>query len=242
MAEPHPIRLGAPAAEAGARGRLANLTSRRRARDPAALARRRLAGAAAKRLLPRGAFAALALIALWPRLAGMEEQVRVAYRKPSLSVPTGAASVVEPNFQGMDERGRPYSVSADSAALVAGSDSGRLARPRGDGTLEDGAGVMLQAEAGMFHRQARTLDLTGNVALFHDSGYEVRTDRAEVDLRGGSASGDEPVSAQGPAGTIDAAGFSLTDRGDVVVFTGPARMVLMPETRAGARAEARPAP
>jgi lipopolysaccharide export system protein LptC len=231
MADARPIGLPLAEAEAGARGRLASLAARRRALDPAALARRRLVVTIAKRALPLAAFAALALVVLWPQIAGMEEHVRVAYRKPSLTVPTGAASVVEPRFQGTDERGRPYTVSADTAIQEAGSDAVRLARPRGDVTLEQGAWVMLQAEAGLFHRDRRMLDLTGDVTVFHDSGYEVRTDAAEVDLRAGSAQGDQPVSAQGPAGTLDAVGFTLMDRGDVVVFKGPARMVLVPTAR-----------
>jgi lipopolysaccharide export system protein LptC len=231
MADPRPIGLPMVDAETGARSRLASLAARRRALDPAALARRRLVVTIAKRLLPLAAFAALALVVLWPQIAGMEEQVRVAYRKPSITVPTGAASVVEPRFQGTDERGRPYTLSADTAVQDAGSESVRLAKPRGDVTLEAGAWVMLQAEAGLFHRDTRMLDLTGDVSVFHDSGYEVRTDAAEVDLRAGTAKGDQPVSAQGPAGTLDAVGFSLIDRGDVVVFTGPARMVLVPTAR-----------
>lgn len=231
MADARPAGLPVIEADAGARGRLASLAARRRALDPAALARRRVVVTIAKRALPLAAFAALALVVLWPQIAGMEEQVRVAYRKPSLTVPTGAASVVEPRFQGTDERGRPYTLSADAAVQEAGSSSVRLANPRGDVTLEQGSWVILQAEAGLFHRDRRMLDLTGDVAVFHDSGYEVRTDAAEVDLRAGTARGDQPVSAQGPAGTLDAVGFSLTDRGDVVVFTGPARMLLVPTAR-----------
>jgi len=231
MADARPIGLPVVDADAGARGRLAGLAARRRALDPAALARRRLVVTIAKRLLPLAAFAALALVVLWPQIAGMEEQVRVAYRKPSIAVPTGAASVIEPRFQGTDERGRPYTLSADTAVQEAGSNSVRLTRPHGDVTLEAGAWVMLKADAGLFHRDRRMLDLTGNVAVFHDSGYEVRTDAAKVDLDAGSAQGDQPVSAQGPAGTLDAVGFTLTDRGDVVVFKGPARMVLVPTAR-----------
>jgi lipopolysaccharide export system protein LptC len=98
-------------------------------------------------------------------------------------------------------------------------------------TLEEGAWVMLQADAGLFHREARLLDLSGNVALFHDSGYEVRTEAAAVDLSAGTAQGEDPVSAQGPAGTLDAVGFTLIERGDIVVFKGPARMVLVPTAR-----------
>jgi lipopolysaccharide export system protein LptC len=204
---------------------------RRRTPDAAALARRRFAVTLLKRALPLLAFAALALIALWPQITGLEEQVRVSYRKPSVNVPTGAASVVEPRFQGTDDRGRPYTLSADSATQEQGADAVALARPRGDVTLEDGAWVMLQSDAGTFHRGERRLDLSGNVALFHDSGYEMQTDAAEVDLREGTATGSEPVAAQGPAGTLDAVGFTLRERGDVVIFGGPARMVLVPAAR-----------
>jgi lipopolysaccharide export system protein LptC len=231
MADPREATPPAAATDGAVRSRLASLAARRRSLDPAALARRRLVVSIAKRLLPIAAFAALAVVVLWPQIAGMEERVRVAYRKPAIDVPTGAASVVEPRFQGTDERGRPYTLSADMAVQDAGSDRVRLASPRGDVTLEGGAWVMLQADAGQFHREARLLDLSGNVTLFHDSGYEVRTDEAAVDLSAGTAQGDVPVSAQGPAGTLDAVGFTLMERGDIVVFKGPARMVLLPTAR-----------
>lgn len=237
MAEPVRIGKGAEidgsaAGGAEARPRLGFTASRRRAPDQAALARRRLAVLALKRALPLLAFAALALVALWPQIAGLEEGIRVSYRKPTISTQTGAANVVDPRFQGTDERGRPYTLSAESALQPAGSDIINLAQPRGDLTLEDGAWVMLQSDTGRFHRADRMLDLAGDVTMFHDSGYEVRTDAAHVDLRAGRAEGDQPVAAQGPAGTLDAIGFVISDRGDVVVFGGPARMVLSSPERA----------
>jgi len=232
MAEPRPIPLPLPQGDRSGRPRVGVPLARREAPDPARLARRRRAVQLAKRILPLAAFAALALIALWPHVAGYEEGVRVAYRKPLIDVPAGAASVVEPRFQGTDERGRPYTVSADSALQPAGSETIELARPRGDVTLEDGAWVLLEARTGLFRRESRILDLDGEVALFHDSGYEVRTEAAEIDLRAGTARGDRPVAAQGPAGTLDAVGFEIIDRGDVIVFGGPARLVLTPAERA----------
>lgn len=232
MAETSTVPLPLPADRRGTRARVGLGAARREPPDPARLARRRRAVQLLKRLLPLSAFAALAAVVLWPQLAGMEEGVRVAYRKPSLDVPAGAASVVEPRFQGTDERGRPYTVSADSALQPPGSETIALTRPRGDITLEDGAWVLLEARTGAFRREARMLSLEGEVALFHDSGFEVRTEAAEIDLRGGTARGDRPVSAQGPAGTLDAVGFEITDRGDVLVFGGPARLVLVPRERA----------
>ena len=42
----------------------------------------------------------------------------------------------------------------------------------------------------------------------------------------GGATGDRPVAAQGPFGTIVSEGFRLENRGQVVVFTGNAKAVL----------------
>jgi lipopolysaccharide export system protein LptC len=231
MPETRAVPLPLPAAGRGARSRVGLGAARREAPDPARIARRRRFVLILKRGLPLAAFAALAAVLLWPQITGIEEGVRVAYRKPSLDVPAGAASVVEPRFQGTDERGRPYTVSAESALQPPGSDTVALTRPRGDVTLEDGAWVLLEARTGLFRRETRMLDLEGEVALFHDSGYEVRTEAAEIDLRGGTARGDRPVAAQGPAGTLDAVGFEIIERGNVLVFGGPARLVLLPQEK-----------
>jgi len=231
MPETRAVPLPLPSAAGGARRRLGLGAARREALDPARIARRRRVVLVLKRGLPLAAFAALAAVLLWPQLAGMEESVRVAYRKPSLDIPAGAASMIAPRFQGTDERGRPYTVTAETALQPGGSDTVSLTQPRGDLTLEDGAWVLLEARAGLFRRDSRILDLEGEVALFHDSGYEVRTEAAEIDLRAGAARGDRPVAAQGPAGTLDAVGFEIIDRGNVLVFGGPARMLLLPQGR-----------
>lgn len=195
--------------------------------NPAALARRRLAIAILKRALPAAALAVLALIVLWPEISGIEDRVRLAYRKPDSAV-TDSARLVAPRYVGRDERGRPYELTAQTAEQPSGSTTVALTKPAGDITLEDGAWVTLQAATGAFHRDSRMLDLFGEVALFHDGGYEIHTERARIDLAAGRAEGDEPVSAQGPPGTLDGAGFRIEEKGAVVIFTGPARMVLVP--------------
>ena len=50
---------------------------------------------------------------------------------------------------------------------------------------------------------------------------------AALDIaRGARRRATTPVAAQGPFGTLTAEGFRLSDRGQVVVFTGNARAVL----------------
>ncbi len=208
------------------RPRALSLRARTITPDAAAIARRRLIIGVLKRALPLAALAVLSLIALWPEITGTEERLRFAYRKPPGGV-TESARLVEPRYHGRDERSRPYALTADVAEQRPGSAIVDLLRPRGDITLEDGSWVLLQATAGRFDRERRLLDLAGEVTLFHDAGYEIRTDRARIDLAAGRAEGDDPVAAQGPAGTLDAVGFRLEERGLVAIFPGPARMVLV---------------
>lgn len=209
------------------RDRALGLGASRAVLDPAALARRRFIVTALKRALPAAALAVLALIVLWPELSGVDDRVRFAYRKPDTAV-TDSARLVAPRYAGRDERGRPYELAAETAEQPSGSQTVTLAKPVGDITLEDGAWVALQAETGWYQREQALLDLAGEVTLFHDAGYEIRTARARIDLTAGRAEGHEPVAAQGPPGTLDGTGFRLEERGAVVIFTGPARMVLVP--------------
>lgn len=199
----------------------------RAALDPAALARRRLVVTVLKRALPIAALAVLTLIALWPEFAGVDDRVRLAYRKPDSAV-TDSARLVAPRYVGRDERGRPYELAAAIAEQAPGSPTVVLTGPVGEVTLEDGAWVALQAERGWYRRELNLLDLEGEVTLLHDAGYAIRTPRAQIDLAAGRAEGNQPVAAHGPPGTLDGTGFRLEERGAVVVFTGPARMVLVP--------------
>ncbi len=72
------------------------------------------------------------------------------------------------------------------------------------------------------------LHLDGEVDLFHDTGFEMHTPSATVDLKNGTAAGDQPVRGHGPTGALNAAGFRILDGGKRILFTGKARLVLSP--------------
>jgi lipopolysaccharide export system protein LptC len=206
------------------------LSRPRRAPDAAALARRRLAVTVAKWLLPAGALLLLAAIALWPEIESAEERGRVAFRRVAAVAPE-AATVTAPRYQGVDEQGRPVNVTAERAAQRGQSSVFDLAAPRGDMLLADGAWLLGEAERGVFDRAANRLDLAGRVTLWHDGGTVIVTQAARVELGGGAASGETPVAAQGPFGTLTSEGFRIAERGRVVVFTGRSRAVLEGDAR-----------
>lgn len=214
-----------PVPPAPRRVRVPSLRARPFVPDATAIARRRFAVGVLKRALPLAALAALALILAWPQITGTEERMRVAYRKPTEAMPD-SARVLDARYVGRDDRGRPFTLTAEKAEQADGSVVIELAAPRGDVTLEDGTWLTLEARSGRFDRTTRLLDLEDEVVLHHDSGYEVRTAKARIDLAAGRAEGDEPVAVQGPAGSVDAPGFRLEEKGAVVIFPGPARMLL----------------
>jgi len=178
-----------------------------------------------KRLLPLAALALLSAVALWPEFERAEDRGRVSFRRIAQSGPE-AVRVVEPRYQGLDEQNRPYNLTAAVARQQGDENIVDLDGPRADMLLNGGAWVMLESREGRFDRGRNHLDLAGDVTLWHDNGTMLVTESAAIELHEGAAQGDAPVAAQGPFGTLTAQGFRLTDRGQVVIFTGQSRLML----------------
>ncbi len=145
---------------------------------------------------------------------------------------TGAQQIINARFTGTDAENRPYSVTADTASQVKNApDMVVLAFPKADITLQSGGWLALSAETGTFNRKKQVLSLQGRVSLFHDMGYELRTSAADIFMKQGTASGNKPVSGQGPIGTVQSAGFRILDGGKRVLFTGKSRLILFPAAK-----------
>jgi lipopolysaccharide export system protein LptC len=191
----------------------------------AQIARRRLAVRVAKWLFPLLGVGLLVGIAVWPEIDRMEDRARVSFRRVIQAQPD-AVRLVEPRYQGLDEQNRPFTVTADVAAQADAPDIVDLERPRADILLTDGSWVLLESREGRFDKASNRLDLSGDVTVWQDGGNMLVTAQAEILLNEGAASGNRPVAAQGPFGTLTSEGFRLAERGQVVIFTGRARAVL----------------
>lgn len=184
-----------------------------------------------KFLLPTAAAGLIVLVALWSQFNLDETRFRIgAVRLSTENVES--VRMVNPRYEGIDEKSRPFSITADLATQPDGvSDVIDLAAPKADITLSDGAWIAVSADSGRYQRKAGTLDLRGGVSLFHDAGYELHTNSAQIDLKQRSAAGEEEVQGQGPSGELTGQGFVLTDGGDKVRLTGQSRVVLYPTTK-----------
>ena len=185
---------------------------------------RRSAVRVAKYVLPVVALALLSSIALWPELSRTVARGRVTWRRLT-AIATGAGQMLRPSYHGMDERGRPYTVSAATAER-AGLNRYNLASPVGDVTLENGTWLLLRAKTGVFIERASELDLQDSVTLYRQDGTIITSATATMNLKQGAATSNDFTHAEGPFGTLDAQGFTLVDRGGVVQFHGPAKLVL----------------
>jgi lipopolysaccharide export system protein LptC len=177
-----------------------------------------------KLVLPALAVAIVLVVVVWPQIAPDERSFRVGVSDLSPE-DAGTLTMTNARFQGHDEQGRPFTVSAGSASQASsGADRVQLDQVQADITLSDGAWVSVTADRGTYRREAEDLTLEGRVNLFHDRGFEMRTQRVEVDLNAGRAVSTTPVEGQGPAGTVTAEGFRVLDQGERIEFTGQSRL------------------
>lgn len=141
-------------------------------------------------------------------------------------------TVNDVKYDGTDSRGRPFSITADSASHADGDDRHiSLKKPLADITMASGAYVALTANDGVLDRDADIVTLNGDVTLFHDNGLSFQTDSATIDLKEKTAEGNDPVEGQNGDGELVSQGFRVLDDGDTILFTGKAYMKIYPKQK-----------
>lgn len=181
-----------------------------------------------KYFLPVVAVFLVLLIFAWPFLQSEDFRFRLSFAALTADQDE-EPSMINPRFLGIDKENLTYSITADLARnLTLGTPSVELEMPKADIALSDGSWLVLTAKNGVFQEAKNTLDLIGSVNLFHDSGYEFQTKKAEVDLKKGLAWGKEAVTGQGPFGELQGQGFNLLDKGKIIVFTGKSKLMIYP--------------
>jgi lipopolysaccharide export system protein LptC len=176
---------------------------------------------ASKFLLPALALLLLSSIALWPEFNKAADGARVVLH--NLSATIDGARLTNAHYHGVDERGRPFTVTAATAAQ-SGADRIDLTGPDADMTLENGTWINVKSKNGVFMRKDDQLDLSYDVVLYRDDGTTMTTDSATVAIKAGAASGAAPTHVEGPFGTLDASGFTTIDKGAAIQFWGPVRV------------------
>jgi lipopolysaccharide export system protein LptC len=208
--------------------------------------------------LPLIAVICVAYIVIWSRWQLPNITINPVKATEDAAKPTSDVTINKVKYDGVDAKNRPFSITAEAATqpdntvpadpnatVPAGTPQNtrptQPAAPKPDSlinlkqiladmTMADGAWVAIQADSGVYDRDASIVDLKGNVTLFHDSGLQFQTDAAKVDLNNDTAQGDQPVEGQNPNGTLAAEGFQVLNDGRTVLFLGRSYMKIYPKS------------
>lgn len=178
--------------------------------------------------LPSAAGFLLLLVILLPQLRRDADRYHIDTEVSDAPSKTNNLSMTNARYFGTDDEGQPYSVLANGVRQrPENQEIIELNGPSAEISLKDGKFLSAKANAGLYNRGDKKLDLSGDVEVGEENGYRFKTGSALVNLDEGSASGKEPVTGEGPLGTMEAQdGFNLSDRGRNVYFNGKSRLVL----------------
>jgi lipopolysaccharide export system protein LptC len=184
----------------------------------------------AKVILPSVAGALIVAVAMWPYLPLSLEKLKPFFLKLDIAQ-LRDQKMINPRYTGVDKDRRPFTVTADAGRQNSSDANGddnlvALDGPKADILTKEGAWVVVTGDTGIYQAQTHFLDLFGHVTLFHDKGYEFKTSSARVDLDTSTAEGHEPITGDGPSGTVSGEGFRVLQKGDIVIFTGKNHLVL----------------
>jgi len=180
----------------------------------------------AKIALPLTALGLVLILVAWPQGQETDSTFRVSLA----ALPegdAGDAGMTRARFVGTDSQNQPFVITAERAVPNAiNPERIALHTLQADITLDTGSWVSLISASGLYDRTQQSLALGGGVELFADNGFAMHTPSARIDLIDGTARGTEPVSAQGPLGTLDADSFRMERDGRRLFFMGNVRMTL----------------
>ncbi len=178
--------------------------------------------------LPSAAGFLLLLVVLLPQLRRDADRYRIDTEISDAPSDDNNLSMTNARYFGTDDEGQPYSVLANGVRQrPENQETIELNGPSAEISLKDGKFLSAKANAGLYNREDKKLDLSGNVDVGEENGYRFKTNSALVNLDEGTATGKEPVTGEGPLGTMEAQeGFNLLDRGRNVHFNGKSRLVL----------------
>lgn len=183
--------------------------------------------AALKFVLPVIALVTVGYLVYWWHVHNREAVINVVTPdKPSANPPM--ITVNNFKYSATDSQSRPYTITANSAAQSQDKaiDIINLTRPQANFTLANNHWMTITAQSGIYHRNADTVDLNGNVTLDHDTGMSFHTNSAQIDMKAKVAAGSDPVQGQNATTEINSQGFRILEDGDVIIFTGKSQLKL----------------
>ncbi len=180
-----------------------------------------------KLLMPSFAVVAIALIILWPRIVEQKDKFRVGMTRPLLVSETENLSIVNSKFFSSDSKKQPFILSADLAIETEpNSRIINMTKPKASILLNSGTRVDVSSDSGILYQQENKLVFNEECIGISDKGHRLETKKVHIDLKDNSLTSNEKTHFYFPQGNIESQGLSVVNKGDIIKFTGKAKMVL----------------
>lgn len=163
----------------------------------------------------------------------------VAYVVSQFALPSidpGEARVMDgklvmnnPKISGTDSQNRPYSLTALRAVQDAEKPTRvTLENIEGSLTIDEDNSAAVSAGQGIYDSIAKTLDLSGKVAVDTKDGMSLRLEGASIDIEAGTLKTDQSVSIDTGRAQITAQSLTVADKGKTIIFENNVKMTLQP--------------
>ncbi len=181
-----------------------------------------------KILLPLFIVAVLLSIFFWPKLEHFLKSTsqpkaieRILKENPQLE-----NKVIHPKLDSIDKKGRPFLIEAQYATNMNDNKT-EFTKPSGHIQLDDGSKMSFVGDRGYYYKQEEMMEIEDNVNVKTDKGYDLKTSYMKLFPKENSGEGDKPIHGTGPSGeTIEAEGFKITNKGDIIEFLGKTKISL----------------
>lgn len=178
-----------------------------------------------KRVLSLGAFLIIAAVLAFFFVQRLPRQLQMSYER--LGHIENDLTMVKPRLTGADSKGNPFVITAATAVQDAHNPKkASLTNLEADLALDKQNWLNAHARTGMVDMTTGQLELTGGIDVFTATGYELHSKSASANLKQSMIHGHDPVTGQGPQGTLRADEFHADRATDILTLSGHVRMTL----------------
>lgn len=172
-----------------------------------------------RKAIPIGAALAFAMLVLAPILNPFNAIGGLSMGPISLS--GSKVTMEKPRLTGFRKDNRPYEVTAVSAAQdIRKPNVVELNLMNARVETESGGWVKLESKTGVFDSQKEQMQLTDQIKVATDAGYEAFLKTADIDFKAGTIRSKDPVAVNMGGIRITADTLEVSDNGKIIAFQG----------------------
>ncbi|MDB5491576.1 MAG: hypothetical protein JWO78_1425 [Micavibrio sp.] len=180
-------------------------------------------------VLPVIALGIIAVVLAWPK---MDDDFTAAQTKDIIPQNAGRNELLSPHFESTTEDQNPYVITAIRAVQDMNDQSIiLLEQPVADITMKNNDMLNLKAKNGVYRQDQKILILDGQVEIVNRAGFTIHSQRMNLSVDDKIAWTDTAVHGEGTQGTLDARAMNANNATGIVIFTGPAKLVLNQTTK-----------